>query len=81
MGHSSATGANYVKEVCCIKNFEDFLIKKNIIKDTQIKEIWSRYQEEAKKIQQEVMKEKEPQGESIWKHIYFKKDSADWRKF
>ena len=80
-GHSSATGANYVEEVCCIKNFEAFLIKKNIITNTQIKEIWSRYQEEAKKIQQEVMKEEDPQGESIWKHIYFKKESADWRKF
>ncbi|MBC6415381.1 MAG: thiamine pyrophosphate-dependent dehydrogenase E1 component subunit alpha [Bdellovibrionales bacterium] len=80
-GHSSASGANYVQEPCCIKNFEAFLIKKKLITKKQIKDIWERYKETAKKIQQKIMKEKDPQAESIWQHVYFKEDASDWRKF
>ena len=80
-GHSSASGANYVNEECCIKKFEKLLIKENKIKEKQIKEIWSHYQEMAKKIQKEVMEEDVPKGESIWEHVYYKDKKANWREF
>ena len=81
-GHSSASGANPVKdEICCIKNFESRLLKEKLISQKKIKETWSNYQETAKKIQQEVMKEEDPKAESIWDHVYYKENSADWRKF
>ena len=81
-GHSSASGANYVQEEeCCIKRFETFLIQEKILTKKQSEELWTDYKEEAKKIQQEVMKEEDPQGDSIWKHIYDKGENGDWRKF
>ena len=81
-GHSSASGANYVKEEpCCIKRFEDFLIKSAVLTKKQRQEIWSNYQETAKKVQQEVMKEQDPKGDTIWNYIYDKGENADWRKF
>ena len=81
-GHSSASGANYVKEEeCCIKRFESFLIKEKALTKKQIEETWFQYQEEAKKTQQEVMREKDPEGHTIWNYIYDKEENADWRKF
>ena len=81
-GHSSASGANYVKEeLCCIKRFEDFLIKEGVLTKKQSREIWSHYQETAKKIQQEVMREEDPKGDTIWNYVYDKGENADWRKF
>ena len=81
-GHSSASGANYVKgEICCIKNFEKYLLKENEITEKKIKQTWRDYQEKAKKVQQEVMKEENPKADSIWNHVYHKENLADWRKF
>ena len=81
-GHSSASGANYVKEEdCCIKKFESFLLKEKFLTKKQSEELWAEYKESAKKIQQEVMKEEDPKGDTIWKYIYDKGESADWRKF
>ena len=80
-GHSSASGANYVNEECCIKSFEKLLKKEKILNDKKIKEIWENYKEEAKKAQQETLKEKDPSGDSIWNHIYHKGEFADWRNF
>lgn len=80
-GHSSASGANYIDEPCCIKKFETHLKSHDWITDKTIKETWSKYQEEAKKVQQEVAKEEDPKGESIWNHVYANNENADWRKF
>ena len=80
-GHSSASGANYIDEDCCIKQFEDFLKKEDVLNDKQIKEIRDGYKEEAKKVQQEVMKEADPSSDSIWNHIYHNGEGSDWRKF
>ena len=81
-GHSSASGANYVKEEeCCIQKFENFLIQKKFLTKKQSEEIWSNYQKTAKKVQQEVMQEENPQGNTIWNYIYDKGENADWRKF
>jgi len=81
-GHSSASGANYVQEeLCCIKQFETRLKKENILTEQQIKSVWEGYKEEAKKVQQEVMEEPDPQADSIWDHIYCNGEEANWRKF
>ena len=80
-GHSSASGANYVEnEVCPIKKFEKDLKDKKLITDQKIKDIWQNYREEAKKVQEEVMAETDPKGDSIWNHVY-KDEEANWRKF
>ncbi len=79
-GHSSASGANYVPEDCCIKQFENRLKKEKILNAEQIKKVWDGYKEEAKKAQQEVMQERDPKPESIWQYIY-QNEEANWRKF
>ena len=68
------------EKTCPIKTFEDNLKNKNLITDQKIKDIWENYREEAKKVQEEVMAEENPKGESIWSHIY-KNEDANWRKF
>lgn len=80
-GHSSASGANYVDEPCCIKLFEEKLKKNGLITDKEIKETWAKYQEELKQVQKEIMKETNPEGHTIWNHIYKDSENADWRKF
>ena len=80
-GHSSASGANYVPEECCIKKFESFLKKEKLLNEKQIKEVWEGYKEKAKKIQKEVMQEAGPCPESIWEHTYYQGENANWRKF
>ena len=80
-GHSSASGANYIKEPCCIKLFEERLKSQNLITDKVIKDTWSRYKEELKEVQKEIMKEADPKKETIWDHVYANNENADWRKF
>jgi len=79
-GHSSASGANYVEEECCIKTFQKLLIQEKLITKNQIKELGEHYKERAKKVQKELMQEEDPQGSSIWNHVYHK-EKADWREF
>ena len=81
-GHSSASGANYVEgEKCCIALFEKKLREMNLMTEKEQKETWTSLKEEAKQIQKEVQKEKDPKGDSIWDHVYADKENADWRKF
>ena len=81
-GHSSASGANRVKEEpCCIKRFEFKLKSQKLLTDKVIKDTWNKYREESKKAQQEVVKEADPDGESIWNHIYCNNENANWRHF
>ncbi|MCY4512701.1 MAG: thiamine pyrophosphate-dependent enzyme [Bdellovibrionales bacterium] len=80
-GHSSASGANYMEEECCIKTLEKKLKSEKLLKEKDIKDIWGSYREEAKKVQKEVMEESDPDGNTIWNHIYANNENADWRKF
>ncbi|MDE0118732.1 MAG: thiamine pyrophosphate-dependent dehydrogenase E1 component subunit alpha [Bdellovibrionales bacterium] len=81
-GHSSASGANYVKEEpCCIALFEEKLKKQGLLTEKKRKNIWDDLKAEAKQIQQEVAQEPDPQPESIWDHVYANKENADGRKF
>lgn len=80
-GHSSASGANYVDEECCIKRLEKKLKSEKLLKEKDIQNIWKKYREEAKVTQKEVMEEADPEKHTIWNHIYANNENADWRKF
>ena len=82
-GHSSADGANYKdKEECVLKNFEKYLIEKNLLSQNRMKEIYAQMDEKLNKEAKEVSLEEEPSSkDSIWSHIYANSEPADWRKF
>ena len=81
-GHSSASGANFVKdELCCIALFEKKLREQNIMTEGEQKKIWEELKEEARQAQQEVKKEPNPEPKSIWNHVYANDENADWRYF
>ncbi len=81
-GHSSASGANYVKgEPCCIALFEDRLKKAGLLSEKEQKNTWESLKESALKTQQEIKKEQDPRPESIWDYVYANNENADWRKF
>lgn len=81
-GHSSASGANFVKEEpCCITLFEERLKKAGLLTEKKISDIKNSFIEGAKKDQQEVLEETNPDPKSIWKDIYAEKEQADWRSF
>ena len=81
-GHSSASGANLVKEdPCPIALFEKQLKKASYLTDKEQKEIWESLAAKAKQLQQEVKAEMDPSADSIWNHVYANNENADWRKF
>ena len=81
-GHSSADGALRDKNaLCSIRLYEEKLKKAGLLTEKKIKNIWKDLEEEAGQVQQEVRKEPAPQSQDIWKNIYAKGESADWRKF
>ncbi|HMN66921.1 MAG TPA: thiamine pyrophosphate-dependent dehydrogenase E1 component subunit alpha [Bdellovibrionales bacterium] len=80
-GHSSATGANLIPEVDCLKEFEKLLLARDLLTDKKITEIWQGYEEEARHAQEIVRGEPAPTPESVWDHIFAGDENADWRKF
>ncbi|MCK6600040.1 MAG: thiamine pyrophosphate-dependent dehydrogenase E1 component subunit alpha, partial [Bdellovibrionaceae bacterium] len=76
------SGANFItSEVDSLKNFEALLMKNKLISESQIKEVWQKYEEAGVKATEEARKEATPTSESIWDHIYYGNENADWRKF
>lgn len=81
-GHSSASGANFVQnETCCLADFESLLLKSGVLKETDAKALWTKYEQEGYEAQQQVRGEPVPTAESVWDHVYFGSENADWRKF
>lgn len=80
-GHSSASGANPISEVDCIKQFERKLLSAGVISEAEIKELWSRFEEEGRQTQDQVRNEPSPTPDSIWQFTYANGENADWRKF
>lgn len=80
-GHSSASGANREQGVCPIEQFEKKLVDQKLIKSSDVKEIWKRYDDESKKAAEQVRSEPVPTRESVWDHVYANNENADWRKF
>ena len=81
-GHSSASGVQYVQnEECCLKNFEEQLIKNQILTKLQIQEIRQNIIQKLKEEYKQVCLEKEPSGQNIDHNIFVNNENADWRKF
>lgn len=81
-GHSSASGANPVQdEVDPVKDFEKRVLKSGLIKETEVKAIWEKYEAEALQALELARTESVPTADSIWDHTYVNNENADWRKF
>lgn len=81
-GHSSASGANRnTSEVDCLAEFEQKLFKAGVLTEKQAKEIWENYDEESKKLTEQIRGEADPSGDTIWDHVFVNNENADWRKF
>lgn len=81
-GHSSADGANMrTDQECCLKAFEEKLLRAGYIKQNDVQKIWSDYEAEARAAQEQVRLEPAPQADSVWDHVYVSSENGDWRKF
>lgn len=81
-GHSSASGAAYVKnEECCLETFKEKLLRAGLVTEAEIKELYDRYETEGRDAQEIVRGEPVPQKDDIWKYIFVDNENADWRKF
>lgn len=81
-GHSSASGANFVEgEPDPVRMFEERLLKADYLKTSDVKEMWTGLEAEGVAAQAQARTEPVPQPETIWDHVYFGGENADWRKF
>lgn len=80
-GHSSATGANLIPEKDCLLSFEKLLLQHGLLKEQQIKKIWTDFEEEARQAQETARLEPAPQADSVWENVFANGENADWRKF
>ena len=80
-GHSSATGANLIPEEDCLLTFQKLLLRQDILKEKDVKEIWANYEDEARAAQEQVRGEAAPTAESVWDNVYADGENADWRNF
>jgi 2-oxoisovalerate dehydrogenase E1 component alpha subunit len=80
-GHSSASGAALIPEEDCIVTFAERLKSEDWITEAEVKDIFTRYEKEARDAQDAVRDEPLPQPEDIWKKIWVGNENADWRKF
>ncbi len=80
-GHSSATGANRESDICPVEAFEKKLVDAKVVTSAAVKALWNDYDEESRLAADQVRSEPVPTRESIWDHVYFANENADWRKF
>lgn len=81
-GHSSASGANFIKnEDDCLVLFEKKLVDAGYLKAQEAQKLFEQYESEAQKITEEVRGEPFPDPSTIWDHTYANNENADWRKF
>jgi 2-oxoisovalerate dehydrogenase E1 component alpha subunit len=74
-GHSSASGANFVKdEVDCVARFEAKLEQRKLRTRAEMDEMRSRFTQELLEASKRVREEPQPRPESIWEHVYYGKD-------
>lgn len=74
-GHSSASGANFVnEEQDCLRLFEARLEQEGVISREQMDDVRNRYSEELAAAARTVRDEPQPNGDSIWNHIYAEKN-------
>lgn len=80
-GHSSASGASYIDEVCCNTDFAIRLKKQGWITDKEISEITANYEKEARLAQEQARTEPAPEASTVWDNVWAKNEDADWRNF
>lgn len=81
-GHSSASGANLEKnQACCVRQFEEKLLKLGVLKSKEVEALWTEYEAEARAAQELVRGEPTPAAESVWDHVYANNESGDWRLY
>lgn len=80
-GHSSATGANLIPEVDCLKEFERLLLKNDVIKEKEVKALYAEFEEEGRRAQEQVRGEPAPSADTVWDHYFANGENGDWRKF
>lgn len=81
-GHSSASGANPVQnEIDPVKEFENRLLKADIISSKDVKETWENFEAEGIRAAETARREPVPQAESVWDHTFVENENADWRNF
>lgn len=81
-GHSSASGANLIpNEIDPVKEFEKKLLKADIIKTKDVKELWEKFEAEGVRAAEQARSEPVPTADSVWDHTYFNNENADWRNF
>ena len=81
-GHSSASGANLDSNALDpLRIFESRLLKADVIKESYIKALYKKYNDLCLKIVDQVRLEADPSSDSIWNHIYYGNENANWRCF
>jgi 2-oxoisovalerate dehydrogenase E1 component alpha subunit len=74
-GHSSASGANFVKEeVDCIARFEDELEQRKLLTRSQIDQLRDSYTQELLEASKRVVLEPQPTPESAWDYVFADKN-------
>ena len=82
VGRNSAFNVHIgVEEEDCLVLFEEKLIKAGHLTKGDAKELFKKYEAEAKAAQEEVRSEPEPTSDSVWDHFYANNESGDWRTF
>ncbi|MBN8554487.1 MAG: thiamine pyrophosphate-dependent dehydrogenase E1 component subunit alpha [Deltaproteobacteria bacterium] len=69
-GHSSSSGANRIPEPDCIKIFEEQMLKRNLIDEKEIEEVWTSNRNLIDDAYQQVKQEPYPEGDDIWYGVF-----------
>src|SRR6185436_20381431 len=70
-GHSSASGANPVKdEIDCVTRFEEKLEQRGLMTRAQIDQLRDKYTQELLEASKRVVSEPQPTPESVWDYVF-----------
>ena len=76
-GHSSASGANFVKdEVDCVTRFEQRLEEKKLLSRARMDEMRAKYTHELLLASQSVREEPQPKPESVWDYVFAENEQS-----
>lgn len=74
-GHSSASGANFVKEEAdCLAKFEQKLEERKLLTRAQMDEMRAKYTQELLEASKRVREEPQPKPETIWDYVFADKN-------
>jgi len=80
-GHSSASGANLVKEeLDCLVRFEQRLEEKKLLSRAQMDEMRAKYTQELLTASQKVREEPQPKPETVWDYVFADKNIVGGEK-